>query len=61
MSSLLETPPERVTPELVEEITRRARRERSKALWRILQGVFANRRDDHAPLAAPPRVHAGRC
>lgn len=37
-----------ITPERIAEITRRAHRERSQAMWRLLQGIFRSRAaDDH--------------
>jgi hypothetical protein len=35
-----------ITPERIAEITRRARVERSKAVWELLQRMFANRADE---------------
>lgn len=39
-----------ITPEEIEKITQKARRERSEALWRILQSIFGSRAaDDELP------------
>ena len=48
-----------ITPERIAEITRRARIERSQALWRILGTIFRSRASDDLPenldAAARPR------
>jgi hypothetical protein len=38
-----------ITPERIAEITRRARIERSQALWRILGSLFRSRASDDLP------------
>ncbi|MGE5513034.1 MAG: hypothetical protein ACM31O_17515 [Bacteroidota bacterium] len=47
-----ETRPE-PTPELIAEITRRARIERSRALWQLLQGMFGSHAADDEPARLP--------
>ena len=44
-----------IAPVSVDEGSRRARRERSETVWRLLQSIFSNRADDTAPKAAEPR------
>jgi hypothetical protein len=39
-----------VAPVYVAEISRRARRERSEAVWRMLQSIFGNGVDDKGPM-----------
>lgn len=48
-----------ITPERIAEITRRAHRERSQAMWRLLEGIFKSRASDEPshPLGAAPKPH----
>jgi hypothetical protein len=48
-----------ITPERIAEITRRAHRERSQAMWRLLEGIFKSRVSDELPqpLGAAPKTH----
>ena len=39
-----------IAPLLVGEIGRRARRERSEAVWRLLQSLFGNRAAEKGPM-----------
>jgi hypothetical protein len=41
-----------ITPERIAEVTRRARIERSQAVWRLLEGIFKSRASDAVPGAA---------
>jgi hypothetical protein len=46
-----------ITPERIAEVTRRARIERSQALWRILDGIFKSRASQEPlkPFGAAPK------
>jgi hypothetical protein len=50
-----------IAPLHVGEITRRARRERSKMVWRLLQKLFANRAADQEPVFADDAAKAQCC
>ena len=39
-----------VAPVYVAEISRRARRERSEIVWRMLQSIFSNGNDEKGPM-----------
>jgi hypothetical protein len=39
-----------IAPVSVAEVSRRARRERSEAVWRMLQSIFSNGLDEKGPM-----------
>ena len=39
-----------IAPQHVGEISRRARRERSETVWRLLQNIFSNRAAEKGPM-----------
>jgi hypothetical protein len=39
-----------IAPVSVAEVSRRARRERSEAVWRMLQSIFSNGIDEKGPM-----------
>lgn len=45
----------------VSEISRRARRERSETVWRLLQSIFSNRVDDRGPMLMGDAARAQTC
>lgn len=45
----------------VPDISRRARRERSETVWRLLQSIFSNRVDDRGPMLVGDAARAQTC
>jgi hypothetical protein len=50
-----------IAPLHIGEITRRARRERSEMVWRLLQNLFGNRAADQGPIFADNAAKAQCC
>ena len=45
----------------VSEVNRRPRRERSEAVWRLLQNIFSNRAADRGPMLVGDAAKAQTC
>lgn len=50
-----------IAPLTVGEISRRARRERSEAVWRLLQNIFGSRAADKGPMLCGDAAKAQGC
>lgn len=50
-----------IAPLHVGEISRRARRERSEAVWRLLQNIFGSRAADKGPMLCGDAAKAQGC
>jgi hypothetical protein len=50
-----------IAPLHVGEISRRARRERSEAVWRLLQSIFSNRAAEKGPMLVGDAAKAQCC